>query len=168
VPLCPPQIPHWLTQTFSVRCQQLTFEPKYVSYTGVCLEQKISRSLAVLLLSGFNALNKKFPIWLLCLKLHSIIASLYFYSFHVTLLQTSLTWCLFCTQIAKVSQYEEKISSLREEKVSLEKQLALSHSTMTQLQHQNNALVAELGEPQRRLSQLHEASFLLDFMKFLC
>jgi hypothetical protein len=75
---------------------------------------------------------------------------------------------LFCTQIAKLNQYEEKINSLREEKVSLEKQVALSHSTMTQLQQQNTVLVAELGEPQRRLSQLHEASLLLDFMKFLC
>jgi septal ring factor EnvC (AmiA/AmiB activator) len=63
-------------------------------------------------------------------------------------------------QIAKLSQYEEKISSLQEEKISLEKQLSLSHSTMTQLQQQNSSLVAELGEPQRKLLQLHEAGFL--------
>jgi len=63
-------------------------------------------------------------------------------------------------QIARLSQYEEKINSLQEEKVSLEKQLSLSHSTMTQLQQQNSSLVAELGEPQRKLLQLHEASFL--------
>lgn len=65
-----------------------------------------------------------------------------------------------CKQIAKLSQYEEKINSLQEEKISLEKQLALSHSTMTQLQQQNSSLVAELGEPQRKLLQLHEAGFL--------
>jgi predicted nucleic acid-binding Zn-ribbon protein len=62
-------------------------------------------------------------------------------------------------QILKLNQYEEKINSLREEKVSLEKQLALSHSAMTQLQQQNSSLVAEIGEPQRRLLKLHEASF---------
>ncbi|KAJ9574658.1 hypothetical protein L9F63_008190 [Diploptera punctata] len=59
-------------------------------------------------------------------------------------------------EVSKLSQYEERITSLREEKASLEKQLALSHSTMSQLQQQNSSLVAELGEPQRRLSQLHE------------
>ncbi|GFG31367.1 hypothetical protein Cfor_06093, partial [Coptotermes formosanus] len=63
-------------------------------------------------------------------------------------------------EIAKLSQYEEKINSLQEEKISLEKQLTLSHSTMTQLQQQNSSLVAELGEPQRKLLQLHEAGFL--------
>jgi len=63
-------------------------------------------------------------------------------------------------QIAKLNQYEEKINSLQEEKVSLEKQLSLSHSMMSQLQQQNSSLVAELGEPQRKLLQLHEASFL--------
>jgi len=65
-----------------------------------------------------------------------------------------------CLQIAKLSQYEEKINSLQEEKVSLEKQLSLSHSMMIQLQQQNSSLVAELGEPQRKLLQLREASFL--------
>ena len=67
---------------------------------------------------------------------------------------------LFGMQIAKLSQYEEKINSLQEDKISLEKQLSLSHSTMTQLQQQNSSLVAELGEPQRKLLQLHEAGFL--------
>ncbi|KAJ4444565.1 hypothetical protein ANN_06360 [Periplaneta americana] len=64
-------------------------------------------------------------------------------------------------EIARMAQYEEKINSLREEKTSLEKQLALSHSTMTQLQQQNSSLVAELGEPQRKLSQLHEAGIII-------
>jgi DNA repair exonuclease SbcCD ATPase subunit len=59
-------------------------------------------------------------------------------------------------EIAKLNQYEEKINSLQEEKVSLEKQLSLSHSMMSQLQQQNSSLVAELGEPQRKLLQLHE------------
>jgi hypothetical protein len=71
-----------------------------------------------------------------------------------------VTRCLFGVQIAKLSQYEEKINLLQEEKISLEKQLSLSHSTMTQLQQQNSSLVAELGEPQRKLLQLHEAGFL--------
>jgi len=70
---------------------------------------------------------------------------------------------MFGMQIAKLSQYEEKVNSLQEEKISLEKQLSLSHSTMTQLQQQNSSLVAELGEPQRKLLQLHEAGFLAHY-----
>ena len=57
-------------------------------------------------------------------------------------------------QIAKLSQYEQKINWLQKEKIPLEKQLSLFHSTMTQLQQQNSSLVAELGEPQRKLLQL--------------
>jgi septal ring factor EnvC (AmiA/AmiB activator) len=67
---------------------------------------------------------------------------------------------LFGVQIAKLSQYQEKINSLQEEKITVEKQLSVSHSTMTQLQQQNSSLVAELGEPQRKLLQIHEAGFL--------
>jgi septal ring factor EnvC (AmiA/AmiB activator) len=75
---------------------------------------------------------------------------------------------LFDVQIAKLSQYEEKINSLQEEKISLEKQLSLSHSTMTQLQQQNSSLVSELGEPQRKLLKLHEAGFLTYYSGICC
>ncbi|XP_067005195.2 leucine-rich repeat-containing protein 45 [Anabrus simplex] len=56
----------------------------------------------------------------------------------------------------RTTQLEEKLSALREEKVSLEKQLAVAHASVLQVQQQNNSLIAEMAEPQRKLSQIHE------------
>lgn len=59
-------------------------------------------------------------------------------------------------ELARMKIVEENLEAARDGRLRAEKQLETVQRNMTLLQEQNNSLIAELGEPQRKLAQLHE------------
>ncbi|KAK3928470.1 Leucine-rich repeat-containing protein 45 [Frankliniella fusca] len=57
---------------------------------------------------------------------------------------------------ARIKIVEENLETARDGRLRAEKQLETVQRNMALLQEQNNSLIAELGEPQRKLAQLHE------------
>lgn len=58
--------------------------------------------------------------------------------------------------MARIRVVEDSLETARDERLKTEKQLETAQRHINNLQEQNNALIAELGEPQRKIAQLHE------------
>lgn len=59
-------------------------------------------------------------------------------------------------QIARIKVVEENLEAARDGRLRAEKQLEAVQRNLSQIQEQNSSLIAELGEPQRKLALLHE------------
>ncbi|KAJ1527459.1 hypothetical protein ONE63_007434 [Megalurothrips usitatus] len=59
-------------------------------------------------------------------------------------------------ELARIKIIEENLDAARDGRLRAEKQLETVQRSMALLQEQNNCLIAELGEPQRKMALLHE------------
>lgn len=58
----------------------------------------------------------------------------------------------------KLSLLNEKLEHIKEDKTSLEGQIAIANTTIAQLHRENATMLAELGEVNRKLSHLQEVT----------
>ncbi|XP_034247960.1 leucine-rich repeat-containing protein 45-like [Thrips palmi] len=59
-------------------------------------------------------------------------------------------------EMARIKVVEENFEAARDGRLRAEKQLETVQHNLSQVQEQNSSLIAELGEPQRKLTLLHE------------
>ncbi|KAK7862032.1 hypothetical protein R5R35_002169 [Gryllus longicercus] len=59
-------------------------------------------------------------------------------------------------EASRVAQLEDRLTTLREERLQFEKQLMQTQNQIQQLQQQNSSLIAEMADSQKKFSTLHE------------